>query len=403
MNNMYIFPTRLLWGVSSPNKMQLLSILSNQMAFQQRIKVNLLGEMEPDGQITIKHSRIFHIYIITISVNSKWSISIILPQSGSPCENCISNYEEITLEDILKGKICFRTRLSNISIPLQEQNGQPIKGTNKVPIKVQEKLLSEFSIIICRTNIAPLENAGGKWLRLLKENLQKTCGITSFSGQLLLEILNIPMGLVVFACRVPEIKVWLDYKVVDDMLGVFLYHSLCQSCNAMVYSFGHFTIEGVLWHQNENNRITPKITRLFLELLKSFCKVWELENLLFYDTQLTPYKCNGAEKESNARIRKVQMQNKEKTSNVGMVITLDVGDEKYSHLIKKRKIGQRLVRWELAKAYGCKGFRCQLPIYESAEIKKQEGFFSFENLSYYMVFLLTNFKVAGRDRIFHQG
>lgn len=381
MNNMYIFPTRLLWGVSSPNKMQLLSILSNQMAFQQRIKVNLLGEMEPDGQITIKHSRIFHIYIITISVNSKWSISIILPQSGSPCENCISNYEEITLEDILKGKICFRTRLSNISIPLQEQNGQPIKGTNKVPIKVQEKLLSEFSIIICRTNIAPLENAGGKWLRLLKENLQKTCGITSFSGQLLLEILNIPMGLVVFACRVPEIKVWLDYKVVDDMLGVFLYHSLCQSCNAMVYSFGHFTIEGVLWHQNENNRITPKITRLFLELLKSFCKVWELENLLFYDTQLTPYKCNGAEKESNARIRKVQMQNKEKTSNVGMVITLDVGDEKYSHLIKKRKIGQRLVRWELAKAYGCKGFRCQLPIYESAEIKKQEGFFSFENLS----------------------
>lgn len=222
MNNMYIFPTRLLWGVSSPNKMQLLSILSNQMAFQQRIKVNLLGEMEPDGQITIKHSRIFHIYIITISVNSKWSISIILPQSGSPCENCINNYEEITLEDILKGKICFRTRLSNISIPLQEQNGQPIKGTNKVPIKVQEKLLSEFSIIICRTNIAPLENAGGKWLRLLKENLQKTCGITSFSGQLLLEILNIPMGLVVFACRVPEIKVWLDYKVVDDMLGVFL-------------------------------------------------------------------------------------------------------------------------------------------------------------------------------------
>ena len=355
--------------------MQLLSILSNQMVFQQRIKVNLWGEVEPNGQMTIKYS-------------------------------CISNCEEITLKDILKGKVWFRTKQSNISIPLQERNGQLIKGANKVLIKVQEKIASKFFAIACKTSVAQLENTGGEWLRFSPENLQKTSGVDCFSGQLLQEILNIPIGLVLFSCRDSKIKAWLDYKVVDDMLGVLLHHSLYQLCNAMIYPFRYFTIEGFLWHQGENNQIAPKTTRLFPELPKSFCKVWELGNLPFYYARLTPCKCNGAEKAPNVRVRKVQMQNKKKTSNAGMVITLDVGDGKYGHLIKKRKIGQRLVYLSLAKIYGCEEFRYQLPVCESAEIREQEAFFSFENSSYYIVFPLVNlknFEVTGRDRVAHQG
>jgi sialate O-acetylesterase len=89
--------------------------------------------------------------------------------------------------------------------------------------------------------------------------------------------------------------------------------------------------------------------------------------------------------------------------NVGIAVTLDVGDFKNIHPGNKKDVGERLALWALAKDYGQKGVVCSGPIYKSMKIESGKIRLSFDYTGSPMVAKdgeLANFMIAGADRKF---
>lgn len=405
MNKIYVFLFALLWTISLPAKIQLPAVLSNQMVLQQQTDIKLWGKATSNTWVTIKTSWNNRTFTVQAGKEGNWLVYVPTPLAGGPYEISISDGEEIVLKDILIGEVWFCSGQSNMSMPLQGWNGQPIEGANEVLVKANENIPVRFFTATAKTSPTLQEDTYGEWLKPSSENLQSVSALAYFYGQLLQETLDVPVGLVVSAFGGSKIESWLSYKAVDDIPGALAHHSPSQLYNAMIHPFKNYTIKGFLWYQGENNWVDPELyARLFPELPKDFRRAWNAGELPFYYVQIAPGPYDGVEKTTSARIREVQMLNEKTIPNAGMVVTLDLGGL-YGHPSKKKEVGHRLAYMALAKTYGRKGFGYQAPAYKSIEINKQEIIISFEYTSSRCVvpaFVnLENFEVAGADRIFY--
>ncbi len=89
--------------------------------------------------------------------------------------------------------------------------------------------------------------------------------------------------------------------------------------------------------------------------------------------------------------------------NVGIAVTLDVGDFKNIHPENKKDVGERLALWALAKDYGRKNLVCCGPIYQDMKIESGKIRLSFDHIGTGLVAKngdLANFVIAGDDKKF---
>lgn len=77
----------------------------------------------------------------------------------------------------------------------------------------------------------------------------------------------------------------------------------------------------------------------------------------------------GSDKYDWALFRQCQLDAMRQTSDVGMVVTVDLGSENFIYPPYKTKVGERLAYWALAKTYGIKGFMYSGPIYKECQLK----------------------------------
>jgi sialate O-acetylesterase len=89
--------------------------------------------------------------------------------------------------------------------------------------------------------------------------------------------------------------------------------------------------------------------------------------------------------------------------NVGIAVTLDVGDFDNIHPENKKDVGERLALWALAKDYGQKDLVCCGPIYQGMKIEGGKIRLSFDHAGTGLVAkdeTLANFVIAGADKKF---
>jgi sialate O-acetylesterase len=173
--------------------------------------------------------------------------------------------------------------------------------------------------------------------------------------------------------------------------------------NAMINPITSYTIKGVLWYQGETNRDEPKLYQQLLpEMVKDWRNQWNLGEFPFYYVQIAPNKY--IDKSKSQFQREAQLKALEVIPNSGMAVLSDIGSEQTIHPPRKKEVAERLLFIALNKTYGFKDVDCTGPIYKSMEVKEGALFlnFNFAETGIYSPELeISNFEIAGADKIFH--
>jgi sialate O-acetylesterase len=170
--------------------------------------------------------------------------------------------------------------------------------------------------------------------------------------------------------------------------------------NAMIHPLLPLRIKGAIWYQGENDvPIAKQYQTLFPNMIKSWRNAWEIGNFPFYYVQIAPFKYR---KDNSAYLREAQMMTLS-TPNVGMAVTMDIGNIHDIHPKNKMDVGERLALWALAKDYGQKDIVFSGPVYKSMEIEGNKIRLSFDYIGSGLMANggdLTHFKIAGADKQF---
>jgi sialate O-acetylesterase len=179
--------------------------------------------------------------------------------------------------------------------------------------------------------------------------------------------------------------------------------------NAMIAPLMPYGIKGAIWYQGENNGNDGDIYKYKMQaLVRGWRKNWGQGDFPFYYVQLTNYNTSadwpGLRNAQTAALSE---------PNVGMAVTIDVGDYTDIHPRNKYDVGLRLARWALAKDYG-KNIVYSSPLYRSTVVEGSQmrvlfdyadsGLFVGEKTGTDVPVetgdALQNFEIAGADKVF---
>lgn len=168
--------------------------------------------------------------------------------------------------------------------------------------------------------------------------------------------------------------------------------------NGMIAPIVGYGIRGAIWYQGEANvGRAGEYARLFPAMIGDWRRAWGEGEFPFYYVQIAPFNYQGDHGQA-AELREAQTASLS-TPNVGMAVTMDIGNPADIHPRDKVDVGERLARWALAKTYGrsdlefsgpmCTGMKAEagvvtLSFDHSAGLRAKSG-------------TVEHFEVAGED------
>jgi len=255
------------------------------------------------------------------------------------------------------------------------------------------------------------------WQNSSPESAAKFSAVAYFFGQQLQEVLDCPVGLIHTSWGGSIVQAWMSKEVLGSYKKVDLekvnlkkraQYNPTVLYNSMIKPLIPYTIKGALWYQGESNREHPnEYKKLFPAMVKDWRTLWGIGDFPFYYVQIAPYlygNNNAFQKNDNtAFIREAQLDCLDIIPNVGIAITMDIGDKNSIHPPKKKEVADRLLFNALNQTYGYKTIDYASPIYKSLEIKKGAIVLSFLNAEngLYAHDELLGFEIAGADKVFY--
>jgi len=404
--------------------LRLPSILADNMVLQQQSAVKLWGWAAPGAIVKIQTSWDKQSHKATADGTGFWLQKVTTPSAGGPYEISFSDGEKITLSNILIGEVWFCSGQSNMEMPMQGFDRQPVQGGNSiiakakptVPIRIfntdveDGKRIRQFSKQV-------QADCKGKWAVNSPENVALTSAAAYYFVRYVQEVLNVPVGIIVSTLGGSAVEPWMSREALSSFGEVDLsilgnnaeikspQQTPCVLYNAKIAPLTNFTIKGFLWYQGESNR---KNVELYARQVPAFVSdlraKWDIGEFPFYFVQIAPFNYDSAEGTDAARLREVQQQHMNDIPNSGMVTTLDVGSPLYIHPVNKETVGERLALWALGKTYKIKGFGFAPPVYKSMEKKEHKIYIQFKNADQGISPMWTDlksFEIAGADQVFY--
>lgn len=178
--------------------------------------------------------------------------------------------------------------------------------------------------------------------------------------------------------------------------------------NGMINPLLNLAVKGAIWYQGEANAGRAYQYRELMPLMiECWRDKWEQPDMPFIMVQLANYRQAKAEPVNSdwAELREAQLMTTEKLDNVGMAVTIDIGNANDIHPRNKQDVGYRLGLNALNIAYGI-DIIYQGPVYESVEFKDGKAVLLFSSAGTGLVAkdkygYLKGFAIAGEDRVFH--
>jgi sialate O-acetylesterase len=195
-------------------------------------------------------------------------------------------------------------------------------------------------------------------------------------------------------------KITVSQKEIPAPPPAFHNNSPTALYNGMIAPINSFGIAGAIWYQGESNAGRAyQYRELFPAMIKDWREKWGRGDFPFYYVQIAPY--NYGPGAAAAELREAQLMSLS-VPNVGMAVTMDIGDPKDIHPTNKKDVGHRLALCALAKTYG-KDVKYLLPVYKSMEVQGDKIVLSFDNTYgglYALNGPLANFTIAADDKKF---
>lgn len=153
-------------------------------------------------------------------------------------------------------------------------------------------------------------------------------------------------------------------------------HSPAGLFNGMLNPIVPYTIQGAIWYQGESNASrAQQYSKLFPGMIDDWRKRWGQGDFPFLFVQLANYRSPTDKVVDTdwAHLRHVQLRTLRTGENLGMAVTIDIGEANDIHPRNKQDVGLRLARWALADTYGDKEIFPSGPLYQSATAKIENG------------------------------
>lgn len=391
-------------------------IFASNMVLQQNSDVNIWGWAKAGEKVSVTGSWNNKKVKATTGSDNKWSLKLKTPKATSDSVSYILIIEgsnKIVLDNVLIGEVWLLSGQSNMELPLKGWS-VPIVG-GKEAIESANYPNIRFIVAGHQSTSTPQTDIAKNWVNFTwtkcsPASAKEFSALGYFFARELHSDLKIPIGLVVSAWGGSSCEAWTktaslqsvnDYKDKvpwisknkdDNQTPTVLY-------NGMIAPLVPFTFAGVLWYQGETNvGRAEQLTQLFPAMIKGWRESWKRNKFPFYFVQLCPWGGNGGYSLPEAWEAQASALS---LNNTGMAATLDVGDEKDIHPVRKEQVGHRLALIAKAKNYGYTSLEYSGPQYRSMKIEGSKIRLSFDHSGSGLKALngvLTQFEIAGDDK-----
>ncbi|MDQ8051769.1 MAG: sialate O-acetylesterase [Pedobacter sp.] len=404
---------------SATAKVKLAAIFTDHMVLQQQSNVAIWGWARPNAKIKLVTSWNKKEYLATAESNGKWKIKVSTPKAGGPFEITFNDGEALKLTDILIGEVWFCGGQSNMEMPMKGFKSQPIIGSNEAILKSANPKIRLYTVPHWSITTVQEDTKPSEWKLANPENVAGFSATAYYFGQLLNEMLDVPIGLLhdsyggssieawmsAYDLKAfPEVKVPLPTDTIKDVV-----RTPTTLYNGMLHAVIGYGIRGAIWYQGESNyERSDRYEDLLPAMVANWRQYWDNGNFPFYYVQIAPFRYNAVPKPdpkaNSAYLRDAQRKALPKIPNAGMAVIMDIGEEKMIHPSHKKEGGTRLAYLALTQTYGLKGLVGVSPTYESITIDKDKAVVKFANVPNGLTSFgkeLSLFEIAGSDQKFY--
>ena len=126
--------------------------------------------------------------------------------------------------------------------------------------------------------------------------------------------------------------------------------------HAMTYPCHNYPVDGVLWYQGESDTYEYRdYADLSRRQIKGYRDKWGEENLPYIFVQLPNFVIDVEEPDDPWPLFRVEQSKLLEEPSVGMIVSMDLGEDNDLHPTGKKPIGERLALWAAHMRYGYPG------------------------------------------------
>lgn len=152
--------------------------------------------------------------------------------------------------------------------------------------------------------------------------------------------------------------------------------------NGMVAPMAPFAVRGAVWYQGESNVSDgDAYVEKAKALVEGWKALWGQPDLAYYLVQLPPFVYKGKPDTKLPEFWAAQLAVSRELPNSGIACTMDVGNLKDIHPLRKIEVGRRLALQALAKTYGKKDIVADGPVFKSVAYEGGKAAVSFDNVA----------------------
>lgn len=165
--------------------------------------------------------------------------------------------------------------------------------------------------------------------------------------------------------------------------------------NGMIQPLIPYTLRGAIWYQGESNvGRAAQYLKVFPGMIVDWRTRWN-RDFPFYFVQIAPYDYGTNLSPALRDAQRLSL----KTPGTGMVVTLDIGDNRNIHPANKQDVGKRLALLALANDYG-RDVVYSGPLFDHVEVSGDEATLFFTHTAGGLKAApggLAGFEIAGKD------
>ena len=330
----------------------------------------------------------------------RWRVDLDpMPASAAPATLTITGAETVEVRDVLVGDVWLCAGQSNMQMGLAKSaDGATAVAAARHP---SIRLFNVGNFIR-----APGDDVTGRWAACTPESAARFSAVGYYFGRALHEDLDVPVGLINSSWGATRGEAWTPTDVLRnspelrDVLDETPERAAARAkaqadydrkladweaaaskakaaggaapdkplvpaslrpqnqpgaCYAsMIRPLIPFAIKGAIWYQGEANLGSERYRVLLPAMIQGYRAAWGQGDFPFGVVQLPNNKQPVAEPGPSAWAvtRDAQLHASRTLPNVGLAVTIDVGDANDGHPKNKRDVGLRLARWALADVYG---------------------------------------------------
>lgn len=395
-------------------EIKIASVLGDNMVLQRNSEVKIWGTTDASQKITVVADWNKQKVSTTANEKGEWLLKVVTTEAGGPYKIQITaGKEKLQITNILLGEVWLCSGQSNMEMPIQGYNDQPINGSNETLVDAVNNNIRLYTVERASKS-TPQDTCRGKWATANASTVAKFSATGYYFGARLQKSLNVPIGLICSSWGGSRIEAWIDS---DNMKK---YPESFQSTtkentppnqrasylyNGMIAPLKNYVIKGAIWYQGESNRGEYQYyAALSKTMIENWKAAFELKELPFYFVQIAPYWYNNQKDILSGKFYDEQYKASQIIPQSGMAATVDLGDEFCIHPAEKKTVGERLSYCALTETYGVKGIAYKNPNYKSMVIKDSTVVITFDNIAVGLTSYgkeITNVEIAGDDQQFY--